>query len=344
MYDFKNGSVNGNGVNGHVAAGKTAVLDERLVFDTRLVKELKQEYDPNFKVTPAYKAALPDMQNTSDNRGADVAIQHVGIHNFKMPLRIVTRDGSVQQIHASITGTVSLDAYKKGINMSRIMRTFYKYDESELTPATLQQVIRSYMEDLESSAARIAIAFDFPLMKESLRSGLRGYQYYPVVLETSFSPDKGVKQMMHLDFIYSSACPCSYELSVHANLSRGVAAVPHSQRSVAKLSVEYDGDFWIEDLVDIARETLQTETQVMVKREDEQAFAELNAANLKFVEDAVRLLYEGLDGEERITDFRVFASHKESLHSHDAIGVVVKGVPGGFEAIVDPFTYRSMPT
>jgi GTP cyclohydrolase I len=149
---------------------------------------------------------------------------------------------------------------------------------------------------------------------------------------------------MHLDFTYSSACPCSYELSVHANLARGVAAVPHSQRSVAKLSVAYDADFWIEDLVDIARDTLQTETQVMVKREDEQAFAELNAANLKFVEDAVRLLYQGLDSDERIEDFRVFASHKESLHSHDAISVLVKGVPDGFAAYVDPFTYRSMPT
>jgi GTP cyclohydrolase I len=153
-----------------------------------------------------------------------------------------------------------------------------------------------------------------------------------------------MRQIMHLDFVYSSACPCSYELSVHANLSRGVAAVPHSQRSVSKISVAYDGDFWIEDLVDIARSCLQTETQVIVKREDEQAFAELNAANLKFVEDAVRLLYEGLDADPRIIDFRVFASHKESLHSHDAISVIAKGVPGGFSADIEPFNYRSLPT
>jgi GTP cyclohydrolase FolE2 len=36
-----------------------------------------------------------------------------------------------------------------------------------------------------------------------------------------------------------------------------------------------------------------TETQVMVKREDEQAFAELNAANPIFVEDAARLFCRG---------------------------------------------------
>ncbi|MFN2118648.1 MAG: GTP cyclohydrolase FolE2 [Candidatus Promineifilaceae bacterium] len=342
---IKTNELNGNSTyysNGTVAsAGKPAIT---LPAEARLVTDLRNYYDNEFVVTPAYKKSLPNMQNTSDNRGATVPIQHVGIHNFKIPMRVVTRDGGVQQVHCSVTGTVSLEAHKKGFNMSRIMRTFYEYDESELTPQTLQQVVYSYLEALESSSARIAIAFDYPLLQDSLRSGLSGYQYYPVVLETAVSPEKGVRQMMHLDFVYSSTCPCSYELSVHANLTRGVAAVPHSQRSIAKISVAYDGDFWIEDLVDIGRVCLQTETQVMVKREDEQAFAELNAANLKFVEDAVRLLYQGLETDPRISDFRIFASHKESLHSHDAESVFVRGVPGGFEAHIEPFTYRSLPT
>jgi len=357
MYKSINGygtAVNGNGRslpttgnnyhNGKNNQVNGASAPNQSVAETRRVKDLQQRYDQNFMVTPAYKNTLPDMQNTDENRGANVAIQHVGIHNFKVPMMIRTREGEPLQIHASVTGTVSLDAYKKGINMSRIMRTFYEYDESELNPQTLQQVVYSYLTNLESSNARIAIAFDYPLKQQSLRSGLAGYQYYPVVLETVVTAERGVRQFIHLDFVYSSACPCSYELSVHANLFRGVAAVPHSQRSVAKISVEYDGDFLIEDLVDIAREKLQTETQVMVKREDEQAFAELNAANLKFVEDAVRLLYEGLDSDGRILDFRVFASHKESLHSHDAISVIVKGVEGGFDAYLEPFTYRAVAT
>jgi len=38
----------------------------------------------------------------------------------------------------------------------------------------------------------------------------------------------------------------------------------------------------------------------MVKREDEQAFAELNAANPIFVEDAARLFCEQLQSDPRI--------------------------------------------
>jgi GTP cyclohydrolase IB len=339
---YSNGTT--TGVTIEAPAPAIDVLQMRADAETRLVRDLVEEYDTEFVPTTAYKATMPDMQNTDKNKGTAVTIQHVGIHNFKVPMEIITRAGDPLTIHCSITGTVSLDAHKKGINMSRIMRTFYEYEREELTPYTLQNVVQSYLQNLESSSARIAIAFDYPMRQDSLRSGLSGYQYYPVVLETTFTPEDGLRQFMHLDFVYSSACPCSYELSVHANLYRGVAAVPHSQRSVAKISIEYDDEYAIEDLVDVARTALQTETQVMVKREDEQAFAELNAANLKFVEDAVRLLYEALDDEPQIQDFRVFASHKESLHSHDAISVIVRGVPGGFTAHLEPFTYRAVAT
>ncbi|MCA9734151.1 MAG: GTP cyclohydrolase I FolE2 [Deferribacteres bacterium] len=302
-------------------------------------KSPEKRYDENFVASEEYLKSLPDMQNM-ENAGARVAIQHVGIHNFKIPMNIRLRDGKSREVHCAVTGSVSLEAAQKGINMSRIMRTFYQYEQQELTPETLKDVVRSYLKNLDSSSARIAIAFDFPMQKESLRSGLSGYQYYPVVLETDFSADNGMQQFMHLDFTYSSACPCSYELAEHAKEVRHVAAVPHSQRSVAKISIKYNEEMPIEDLVDLCRDALKTETQVMVKREDEQAFAELNAAYLKFVEDAVRALFEKLNADSRIQDFRVFASHQESLHSHDAISVITKGVAGGFTAQIAPFIYN----
>ncbi|NEU36402.1 GTP cyclohydrolase I FolE2, partial [bacterium LRH843] len=76
-----------------------------------------------------------------------------------------------------------------------------------------------------------------------------------------------------------------------------------------------------------------TETQVMVKREDEQAFAELNAANPIFVEDAARLICEQLHKDQRIGDFRIVASHQESLHSHDAVSILIEGDTFSAESI-----------
>ena len=162
---------------------------------------------------------------------------------------------------------------------------------------------------------------------QSLRSGLSGYQYYDIALEL-VETDGVRRKIVHLDYVYSSTCPCSLELSEHARQYRGQLATPHSQRSVARISVEVERRrrcLWFEDLIDMAAQAVPTETQVMVKREDEQAFAELNAANPIFVEDAARLFCAQLLGDARIGDFRVVASHQESLHSHDAVSVLTEG-------------------
>ncbi len=98
---------------------------------------------------------------------------------------------------------------------------------------------------------------------------------------------------------------------------------------------------WFEDLIDAARRAVPTETQVMVKREDEQAFAELNAANPIFVEDAARLFCEQLQAEPRVRDFRVVASHQESLHSHDAISVLTQGDTFAAQSI-DPRLFSTL--
>ena len=178
------------------------------------------------------------------------------------------------------------------------------------------------------------------MQMNSLRSGLTGWQYYDIALELVESA--GIrKRIVHLDYVYSSTCPCSLELSEHARATRGQLATPHSQRSVARLSVELTGDMWIEDLVDLARRAVVTETQVMVKREDEQAFAELNAANPIFVEDAGRLFCEALRADARIGDFRVIASHQESLHSHDAISLLTEGETFAAESL-DPRLFQGL--
>jgi len=112
---------------------------------------------------------------------------------------------------------------------------------------------------------------------------------------------------------------------------------------VARISVEMTGGdrLWFEDLIELARRAVPTETQVMVKREDEQAFAELNAANPIFVEDAARLFCEQLLAEPRIGDFRVVASHQESLHSHDAVSVLTEGDSFAADSL-DPRLFASL--
>ncbi|SMY08673.1 GTP cyclohydrolase FolE2 [Flavimaricola marinus] len=306
---------------------------------------MARAYPEDFTVDEAYKASMPDLQNGPSSliKGARQQIQHVGISNFRLPIRFHTRDNGDLTLETSVTGTVSLEAEKKGINMSRIMRSFYKHAEETFSFAVIERALDAYKADLESFDARIQMRFSFPMKVASLRSGLSGFQYYDIALEL-IERDGVRKKIVHLDYVYSSTCPCSLELSEHARQFRGQLATPHSQRSVARLSMVLDDTapcLWFEDVIDMARAAVPTETQVMVKREDEQAFAELNAANPIFVEDAARLFCEQLQKDPRIGDFRVLASHQESLHSHDAVSLLTEGPTFAAESL-DPRLFNSL--
>jgi GTP cyclohydrolase I len=292
---------------------------------------LKRFYDPTFTVTPEYKQSLPDLQNgpASLIEGANVPIQQVGISNFRLPLKFPTRSGDVMTLETSVDGYVGLDARKKGINMSRIMRSFYKFKDEVFHGDVIDYILQMYRTDLEAKTSFIQLSFNYPMLLKSLRSDMEGWQYYRSSLEGQMDEQGNVRKFMHLEFVYSSACPCSFELAEHARETREVAAIPHSQRSVAYVTVEFKGPYAIEDLVERCRLALMTETQVLVLREDEQAFAELNGAYQKFVEDAARLLFEQLDADPSVKDFVVRCVHMESLHSHDAVSRICKGIPCG---------------
>lgn len=300
-----------------------------------------RRYDAAFTLSPAYKASLPDMMEAIEAiPGAPVAIQQVGISGFKLPLRYRTKNSkTVHTLETSVTGTVSLAAGLKGINMSRIMRSFYEHADEVFTPDLLARILEKYRRDVGSLSARLRLDFSYPMPQLALRSGLVGWQYYQAAFLARIADDGTVRRFIELDFVYSSACPCSAELSEHARDTRAVYAIPHNQRSKARVLVELatGAKFHFEELQAHVLRGLITETQVMVKREDEQAFAELNGAHIKFVEDAARLVYAELAPDARIADFQVACSHLESLHSHDAVSVICKGVPGGLTADFDAF-------
>ena len=304
-------------------------------------KKLIREYDPSFVVTDAYRAELPDMQNANAQyiTGSNVPILKVGISNFKLPLKYETKQSDSLEIETAVTGTVSLEKDQKGINMSRIMRCFYQFEDRAFTLELLEAILIEYKTTLHTKRAQIRLDFNYPIRQNSLRSDLSGWQYYKVAYEGILDERNQFRKFIHFEFVYSSSCPCSSDLAEHAREQRNVYSIPHSQRSTARISVEItpSANLFLEDVQQIALEALKTETQVMVKREDEQAFAELNGAYPKFVEDAARLLFAELDENEQILDFQVACVHLGSLHSHDSVAVIFKGVPGGFSGAIDDF-------
>ena len=107
-------------------------------------QEFNHTYDSKFSPTKEYLKSMPDLQNGDTIKGSKVGIERVGISNFRLPLKIQMKDGGVMEVEASVIGTVSLEGVNKGINMSRIIRTFYEYKDETFSLDTLEKVLLGY--------------------------------------------------------------------------------------------------------------------------------------------------------------------------------------------------------
>jgi len=288
----------------------------------------------------------------------------VGMDEIQAPVTILQADGETQRFSARVAAFVDLKrADVRGIHMSRLYLHLDRHLSAEpLTPCSLRRLLRDFLDshaDL-SERARVSIRFDHLVRRPALASANSGWRSYPV--EISARMDGGdFTAELAVEVQYSSTCPASAALARQLIQDRfsgdfadgkpidrdavlawlgseqGIVATPHSQRSTAAVRVKlaHGFDFPIVDVIDLLEAALQTPVQTAVKREDEQAFALANGQNLMFCEDAARRMRSALDADERIADFRLRATHHESLHPHDAVAMATKGVAGGYSAIDD---------
>jgi len=142
--------------------------------------KLSRNYDTKFRASDSYRDSMPDVLEAEHvvPRGEHRPQQQVGIHNFRLPLRYQTAAGELLTLETSVTGTVSVEAEAKGINMSRIIREFYAHKDEPVSCESIGRVLKSYLRKIETKSARLRLAFSYPMLRESLRSGMQGYQYY----------------------------------------------------------------------------------------------------------------------------------------------------------------------
>ncbi|GLS82492.1 GTP cyclohydrolase FolE2 [Paraferrimonas haliotis] len=286
----------------------------------------------------------------------------VGMSNIELPLMIKVDDTQARQVSARCKAYVNLeDSTAKGIHMSRLYLALDEMSNQDtVTLERLHWLLQTFIASHESlsSHALVELQFDYHLRRASLKSDKTGWKSYPTRLLGRI--DEGTLSFeLQLQIPYSSTCPCSAALArqmiqeafnnrfdAHQQLdyqtvvdwlgtTDGINATPHSQRSVADIKVKLASDtkdIPLVALIDLIENALQTPVQAAVKREDEQEFARLNGQNLMFVEDAARRLKYALNEHPQFSDFWLMVNHLESLHAHDAVSTVVKGIKGGYLA------------
>jgi len=302
---------------------------------------------------------LPDIAN-EPYTGPNSLLNWVGMSEIEMPIRILNGNGENMQTVSRVQAYVNLiDPKSKGIHMSRLYLTVDQMLGNEiLSPTLLDKIVRQFVDthDGISNSAYLECRFEYLERRKALISDNTGWKGYKVRAICAYR-DGDVSTELSVEVPYSSTCPCSAALArdliqqgfskefgtdgtvsledVHAWLGtkEGISATPHSQRSLAQVRVKLDksvDDLPISALIDRIEDALQTPVQAAVKREDEQEFARLNGKNLMFCEDAARRLHQALDVDSTLKDFWVRVNHLESLHPHDAVAIVVKGLENGY--------------
>ena len=281
------------------------------------------------------RRALPDLQNgpsLAHPGRAKRLIQHVGISNFRLPIRFRTRDNGNLTLETSVTGTVSLEGTKKGINMSRIMRSFYAHAEKTFQfpgdrstrSTTTRPISTARCPDPDAA---------FPSRCEgrvSLRSGLSGYQYYDIALE--LLEQDGVRRRRSCISTMSIPRPAPVRWSCRNMPAPGPRPAGHA--AFAALGRAAVGGSRLRQPLPVVRRPdrhLPATRRADRDAGDGQARGRTGLCRTERRQPDLSsktprgCLPSSCKLDPRIGDFRVVASHQESLHSHDAVSVLTEG-------------------
>lgn len=296
-----------------------------------------------------HRPSLPDVAGESASQPLD----WVGMKKIEIPVLLAGPEGSFRQA-ARADAQVSLDrGAGRGIHMSRLYLLVQDgLGRKVLSFDLLHELVGEFLKTHEglSTSARLEVRLPWPLLRKALKSGNSAWRTYPVTMSCEILGGE-VSFFLEVLVTYSSTCPASAALSrqlIQQNFEKrfadreldfaemsqwigspeGIIATPHAQRSEATVKVRVPANASLTPLalIDLVEEALQTPVQGAVKREDEQEFALRNGQNLMFCEDAARRVKTALDAHAEILDYVAELNHIESLHPHNAVSRVSKGL------------------
>ena len=308
---------------------------------------------------------LPDMQKSSSGF-PQIAINKVGVRNIKVPFILDTKNpingGKNFYTIATVSSYCDLVSGLKGINMSRISRTINEILDGKGSGFTnLNKFVKALQRAHGTNRIWIKAAFDYVYKTQTPMSEIDSYEPVKVIFESSLI-DGQIKDYITIKTMEMSLCPCSKEMSllinnlsdsekqelngIHNKLSPNLISKiysagygAHNQKSEIDVKVEIKRDeneyVWIEDIVDIIRESSSCPTWSTLKREDEKYVTEasymgsyiddekklitVENSGPKFVEDISRNIAERLNKklDKQINDYCIVVNNHESIHSEN---------------------------
>lgn len=259
--------------------------------------------------------SIPDIQQSEDFRG--IPINQVGIKGLSYPIIVKDRINREQSTVANIEIGVSLAANQKGTHMSRFIEILNDH-HNEIHLMKLPDILKQLKEKLETDEAYIKFNFPYFVRRKSPVTDNYSMSNYYVTFNGRITKDNQVYLEFGVSVCVASLCPCSKEISDYG---------AHNQRSKVDLKIEqYPNSpfIWIEELIDYVHDSCSSPVWSLLKRPDEKFVTETAYQNPMFVEDIVRSLAENLNGDARISRYKIYVTSYESIHDHNAFAHIRK--------------------
>lgn len=254
---------------------------------------------------------LPDVAAEVDPRG--VMLHAVGIRDLRLPVRLITTEGSEQTVIANAELSVDIEADQRGTHMSRLVENLYDWASEAHTPAQVQRLLQTTQERLNSQRALLRLEFPYFLRVEAPVSGTPGLLDVEVEWDCLFQ--NGTLNATSL-FVFPAItlCPCSKAISDYG---------AHNQRAMVRLWLQTHDRLpqLPDDYLALVQESTSSLVYPILKRSDEKHVTERTYENPRFVEDAVREMVIRLQQRKEVRWFRAECESIESIHNHNAFAM-----------------------
>jgi GTP cyclohydrolase I len=242
-----------------------------------------------------------------------MSVHTAGIKQIKLPVKVMQRDGTIQNTVADISLQAQIPTTLKPHCIASITDILNRYID-KVAVSEFQALLHDVQRFFNAESTQIDMSFPYFLEKEAPVTGTSSMLEY----RCTFSGSVGRKNGFVLTVVVpvTTLCPCSKEIS---------EAGAHNQRAEVTMSVRFRKMLWAEDLIELIEQCGSCELFSLLKRPDEKYVTEAAFRNPMFVEDVVRkVAVRALDHPD-ITWFSASVESFESIHKHSAYAYVDSG-------------------
>ena len=254
---------------------------------------------------------LRDVQKETPEYQYD--INQVGIRNARLPVNVLTKEGTIIPSVATFNLYVSLDKSQRGTHMSRFLQIIQdKVGTTVINYEFIKNLLQRISEEIGGNSF-VRVDFPYFIQKTTPVTNLKNIIPTDVTLKGSLI-NGGYEFTFKVKHIVMSLCPCSKEISrYNAHNQRALVSVAITPKDPTKI-------IWFEDIINIIETCSSGPVFSILKRMDEKFVTEYSYDNPKFCEDIVRCIAHVIN-ERYKNEYKkvvIESEHLESIHPHNA--------------------------